>query len=178
MPLVDIILLVLIGSFALAGLWFGFVHTLGSLVGTLVGAYLASRYYEPLADWLITWTGWSPNAARVVMFIVAFIIINRLVGLVFWIIDKVLSIVTRLPFISSINRLLGFILGIAEGVITVGLVIFFIERIPLSNHIMGYIAVSKVAPMVAGVAAILWPLLPEAFRMLQSTVDFVEGKVK
>ena len=46
----DIVLLVIIGGFGLFGLWFGIVHTLGSLLGTALGIFLASHYYGPVAD--------------------------------------------------------------------------------------------------------------------------------
>lgn len=177
MDFFDIILLIAIGGFAMFGFWFGFFHTLGSLLGTILGTYLASRYYEPMADWLINITGWGENTSRVVMFIIAFFVINRLVGFVFWIIDKIFSIVTHLPFIKGLNRLLGLGLGFFEGIITIGLVVYFIERFPISDRIMGQIAGSVIAPICSGIAGILWPLLPDALRLLQSTVDYVENVV-
>ncbi len=177
MSLFDITLLVTIGGFALFGLWFGFVHTLGSLLGTILGAYLASRYYEPLAGWLTQVTGWSDNGARVLMFIVAFIVINRLVGFVFWIIDKIFKVVTHLPFIHSIDRLFGGVLGLFEGVVTIGLIFYFVERFPLSEKIMTMVAQSVVVPKTVAVAGVLIPLLPEALKLLRSTVDFMEKKV-
>ena len=66
MGLSDIILLIIIAGFAMFGFWFGLIHTLGSLLGTVFGAYLASRYYEPMADWLINITGWGENISKVV----------------------------------------------------------------------------------------------------------------
>lgn len=177
MSLFDIILLGIIVVFTLLGFGFGFVHTLGSLTGTLLGTYLASRYYEPLATWLTHVTGWSMNGARVIMFIVAFVIINRLVGFVFWLIDKIFSLVTHLPFIRSIDRLLGAGLGFCEGIITLGLVFYFIERFPVSQSIMENIAHSVIAPKTVAVASILIPFLPEAMRLLRSTIDFVEKKI-
>lgn len=178
MQLVDFILLLIIASFGLFGLWFGLIHTLGSLIGTIFGAFLASRFYEPFADLLIRWTGWEPNMSRLIVFIIAFVIINRLVGFGFWILDKVLSIVTRLPFINSINRFLGFVFGVLEGIVTLGLVIFFIERFPLSEIFMQQLAASAVAPELSRLAAILWPLLPDALRLLHSTVDYVTNAVQ
>lgn len=176
MEWIDIALLVVIGGFGLFGLWFGFIHTLGSLVGTVIGAYLASRWYEPMAEWLIGITGWQTNTARVVMFMIAFVIINRLVGFGFWIVDKMLAIVLRLPFINSINRFLGLLLGVAEGMITIGLIIFFIERFPLSQGFMTTLAASAMAPGLSALAAILWPLLPDALRLLESTVEYVSSR--
>lgn len=177
MELFDIFLLIIIGGFALFGLWFGLVHTLGSLLGTILGAVLASRYYQPLADWLVGITGWDENFSRVLMFVLAFIVINRLAGFFFWIIEKFLKVFTSLPFIKSLNRLLGLFLGVVEGVITIGLVIYFIERFPLSDRIMEMIATSQVAPYTTKVASVLLPLLPEALKILHSTVDYVENVV-
>lgn len=177
MSFIDIIILFVVGGFALAGLWFGFVHTLGSLLGTVLGAYLASRYYEPMADWLIRFTGWGENTTRLVMFVVAFFIINRLVGFLFWLIEKIFNLVTLLPFIRSINKFLGFLLGTAEGIITVGLVVFFIERFPLTQPFMQRLSESSLAPRAASVAQVLWPLLPDALILLRSTVDYLTHKV-
>lgn len=177
MEFIDIVLLIIIGGFALFGLWFGFVHTLGSLVGTVLGIYLASRFYEPFSTWIIHFTGWGANFSRIIMFTIAFIVINRLVGFGFWILDKVFGLVTHLPFIRSIDRMFGLVFGVIEGTITVGFVIFFIERYPLSPSFMEKLSVSIVAPFAVGVATILWPLLPQALKILKSTVEYVHGQV-
>ncbi len=174
---IDFVFLLIIVGFGMFGLWFGLVHTLGSLLGTLLGAYLASRYYEPLASWLVVLTGWEDNIARVVMFVISFIVINRLVGFIFWIIDKSTSIITSLPFINGINRILGGALGLFEGAITLGLILYFIELFPLSAVFMGYLADSTLAPTLIGMAGILIPLLPDALRLVEETVDFVEDRV-
>lgn len=175
MGLFDVILLIIVGGFAIFGFWFGLIHTLGSLLGTVLGAYLASRYYEPMAGWLMSITGWEGNMPKVLMFIIAFVIINRLVGFGFWIVDKSLSFLTRMPFIKGINRFLGVLLGVFEGMITIGLVLYFIDKFPLGEAIMTRIADSFMAPICISMADVLLPLLPEALRMLQSSVDFVEG---
>ena len=173
----DIVLVSIIGLFGAFGFWFGFIHTLGSLLGNVLGAYLASRYFEPLADFLITITHWSGNFARIVAFIFAFIVINRLVGFVFWLIDRAASLITRLPFIHSLDQFLGLILGLIEGIVSLGLIIFFIERIPLSQLAMQHLADSVIAPSLSKTAAILWPLLPDAIRLLRSTIDYVANRV-
>ena len=103
--------------------------------------------------------------------------INRLVGFGFWFLEKFIGFLTRLPFIRSLNRLLGLLLGLAEGVITIGAVIYFIERFPLSLPFMSRLADSQVAPYTVSVATLLLPLVPEAIKLLQSTVDYVEDKV-
>lgn len=177
MSLFDIILLIIISGFAMFGFWFGLVHTIGSLVGTIIGAYVASRYYEPMASWLVNITGWESNFSKVLMFIITFVVVNRLIGFGFWILDKATSFITKMPFLNSLNRFLGIIIGLFEGVITLGLIFYFIERIPLSDQFMGWMAASKFVPFLVNSAAILIPLLPEALKMLRSTVDYVQDVV-
>ncbi|MFA5210872.1 MAG: CvpA family protein [Patescibacteria group bacterium] len=174
MEFFDVILFIIIGGFVMFGFWFGFFHTLGSLLGTFFGAFLAARYYAPMADWFINITGWGDNISKVLMFIIAFFVINRLVGFCFWIVDKSLSLITRLPFIKSINRFFGMILGLFEGLITVGMIIIFIDKFPVSEKLTEMISYSYLAPIARDFASVLWPLLPDALKMVNSGVDYVE----
>lgn len=166
----DLALIIIIAGFGLFGLWFGLIHTLGSLVGTIAGVYLASRYYEGAADWLISATGWGANFSKTLIFIIAFFIINRLVGLVFWILDKVLGLITRLPFINSINRLLGLAFGLLEGALVLGICFYFISKFPFGDSLIGWMGTSKIVPTLLKFASILWPLIPEAVKMIQSNL--------
>lgn len=171
MAFFDIVLIIIISGFALFGLWFGLVHTLGSLVGTVLGVFLASRYYEPVALWIINATGWSQNYVKVIIFTLTFLIITRLVGFVFWLIEKVLSIITKLPFIRGLDRLFGLVFGILEGAIVIGISLFFIARFPISAAFMESLGKSQLAPPLVKLASVLLPLLPDALRLLHSTVE-------
>lgn len=171
----DIGLVVLIGIFAITGFRLGAVHALGAVVGTVLGVYLGSRYYEPMAAFIGGLTGWEGNLPNVVMFIIAFIVINRLVGFAFYLLNKVFKIFTKLPFVSSIDKLLGLAFGILEGIITLSLIIYFLERFPISEKLMDAVAASEVAERLRGLAEVFIPLLPEGLTLLKSTVDFVEG---
>lgn len=171
MSIFDIALLIIISSFALFGLWFGLVHTLGSLIGTIFGVYLASRYYESVAGWIIGFTHWDQNYVKVIIFVLTFILITRLVGFAFLIMEKVLTIFTRLPFIHGLDRLLGAIFGTLEGAIVVGVSLYFIARFPISLSFMDGLAHSQLAPPLVKLASILIPLFPEALRLLRSTVE-------
>lgn len=168
MSFFDLILAIIIGGFALFGVWFGLIHTLGSLVGTILGVFLASRCYAPMAAWLQNVTGWSDHFSNVLMFILAFLIINRLIGFAFFLVDRLLSIITRLPFINGLNRLLGLIFGLAEGVIVLGIILYFITKFPLSDNFMIALANSTIAPYCIGIASLLWPLVPQALQAAES----------
>ncbi len=169
----DFALVAIIAGFSLFGLWFGLIHTVGSFIGTFVGIYFSMRYYEPMANWLIHLTGWGGNFSKVLMFIVAFVIISRLVGLAFWLIEKLLSVVTKLPFIRSMNHLLGAIFGIFEGAVIVGVSLYFIARFPLGNNFMTAFQNSNIAPYLVKPVKIFMPLIPDAIKFLQSTVNTI-----
>lgn len=178
MPVVDLIIIIILVGFLLFGLWFGLVHTLGSLLGTVLGVFLASRYYDQGAEWLMGVTGWEGNTTRVIMFVIAFIVINRLVGFFFHLAEKAAeATVIKLPLMGLMNRLLGMVFGLFEGVVTVGVILYFIERFPLSNSVMQSIANSEIAPIAIAVGGILVPLFPEAIKILESTVDHVEETI-
>ncbi|MDP2685441.1 MAG: CvpA family protein [bacterium] len=172
MEMIDIILLSIIALFGIIGIAVGFIHAVGSFLGLVIGVYLASRFYAPVADWLMYLIGRDSNFIRVLMFVVAFVLIAKLVGLAFFFLEKVFNILKFIPFVKTFNRFLGFLFGLAEGMVVVGMIIFFIDKFPLSDRLMAGLANSVVAPYAEGIASILWPLLPQSIRLLESTVDY------
>ena len=170
MILFDLILILILGGFVLYGLWFGLINTLGVLVGTIAGAFLAARWYEPVADWTGFLFGGHTNLAKVVCFLILFIIINRLVGLVFWLIDKIFSFFKIIPFLSTINRLLGAVFGFLEGALVLGLTLFVAEKYPLGDWFITSLADSKIAHYFISVGKILMPLLPEVLKQIKELV--------
>ncbi|MBI5732174.1 MAG: CvpA family protein [Candidatus Magasanikbacteria bacterium] len=166
----DIILLIILGGFALFGLWFGLIHTLGSLLGTIIGAFVSSHFYGPIAAWVGQLTGGNENLVKIVVFILLFTIVNRLVGFVFWLMERVFNILKIVPFLSAINRLLGGIFGLFEGTLVLGLVLFFISKFPFSDWLIPALAKSTVAASLIKISSLLWPLLPAALKQIQSVL--------
>ncbi len=157
----DLIILAVIILFGYLGFKTGLIHALGSLVGTILGIYLAGHYYEQLTKLLVDFTDWNPNFVRVLVFVLIFFISNRLIGITFWGIGKIFTIVSAVPFLGAVDKLLGGILGLLEGIILVGIAIFFITKFPPSPRIMDNLDKSKTAPPVVQFTKFLWPLLPK-----------------
>ena len=80
----DIILVILLSAFVTLGLYFGLIHTFGALVGVVLGSWMAGHYFLPIAGWISSIIGFSHNAINVAVFIVIFILVARLVALIFW----------------------------------------------------------------------------------------------
>ena len=42
----DILILAIVGCFALLGFFFGFIHALGSILGIALATFLAGKYFQ------------------------------------------------------------------------------------------------------------------------------------
>jgi len=166
----DIVLLIILGGFALFGLYSGFIRAVGSLCGAAIATFVSIRIYDPTAWWIGHYTGWSLNVTRVVAFVLLFFLLSRLVTLAFWLIEKILKVIIQVPFIRSLDRILGLTLGLLEGVLAMGIMFYFISRFPISDWFMKEMAKSVVVPVVTQPVRVLLPLLPDAIKILKSTV--------
>jgi membrane protein required for colicin V production len=164
MPLVDILLLIILGGFVLYGFWFGLIHTLGGLVGVIVASLVSTRLYVPLSEWAQLVFGGNDNIVRVITFIVLFILITRLVGFLFYILERIFRVIAVLPFLKSINRLGGAVLGLIEGVFLVGGILLFIAIFPVGTRVDQAIQQSDVARYLVNTYRVIVPLLPSQIR--------------
>ena len=74
---------------------------------------------------------------------------------------------------KSLNHLAGLVFGIFEGAVIVGVSLYFIARFPLSSTFMSAFEASQVAPYLVKPVKIFMPLIPEAIKYLQSTVNTI-----
>jgi len=163
MNILDYILLSLILLSAGLGLKSGFLSSLGSLIGLVIAALLASRFYPDVANWF----GGS-NMAQVISFIALFVVSSKLIGLIFWLLGKAFQIITVLPFVSSIDKVLGLVLGLAEGILIMALIVYFINKYPFNDWLNMEMKGSVVAPVLISISQIFLPLLPEAVKKIKS----------
>lgn len=167
--LVDVILILIIFAFIAAGFFLGLIRSVGSLVGLAFGTWAAGHYFVPVADWLTPILRGNAATAKIVAFIIIFIIINRLVVLIFHFIDKAFHLLSIIPFMKSINRLGGLILGAMEGILTIGLLIYIVAKFaPDSGFVMNNLNDSQVAHYLVAISKFVTILLPEAFDKITS----------
>ena len=152
-----VILILIIFSFVLFGLWFGLVHAIGGLLGTLVGAVIAVRYFK---RWAAT------NLGQVISFIVLFTLSSRITGFIFYGIERVLKVSNIIPGIKTVNRLAGGILGLAEGCIVVGIALLFASKFPFPALIT-QVNKSEIAQFLIGVGTTVMPFFPKVLEQVQ-----------
>lgn len=171
MTIFDVALLIILAGFVFYGIFFGLIKTIGNIVGVVVGAFLASHFYIQVFYWAKDLFFGYENLGKVITFIVLFTIVNRVVGLVFALVDRSFHLISIIPFLKTINRLGGAVLGFIMGALIVGLIIYVASRYAIVGYFAGdMLASSKIAPFLVKFAGILTPLLPEMLKKLQSVV--------
>ena len=144
MLIVDIILVLLILGYVGIGAKDGFLHTLGRLIGAVIGYVVAKMWYVQAAVviGLVVPDSWS----RVVAFILIFLLISRLCGIVVKLLDGIFHILKFIPFFKTINSFLGAIIGLFEGIIVLGAIIYVVKVFQFQPTVAGWLAHSYVAP--------------------------------
>ena len=140
MSIVDIIILVILVSFATIGFSRGVFKSLVAFVGFLIVVCLAYLFKNILGDFLILnlpFIDFDIGGGSVVMNIIMYQTIAFIIMLIiFGIVYRVLLIVTgifekilRITIILGIpSKLLGLLVGILEGIIIVYLALFFVTQ--------------------------------------------------
>ncbi len=170
MPILDIILLLILAGFVFYGLFYGLIRTVGSLLGVVVGAYLASRFYLVVFDWFQYLFFGHENAGKIITFIILFALINRLVGFVFAIIDRTFDLISIIPFLKTINRLAGAALGFILGGLVIGLLLYVASRYISVGLYEQYLSTSKFVPYFIKFNGLLLPLLPEILKKIKGVI--------
>ncbi len=166
MPLVDVILLLIIFAFVFFGFFFGLIHTIGNLVGIVLGLVISSYYIDPLSQSFGFLFG-GGGTGRVVLFVILFFIVSRVIGLVFWVLEKVFGVVTWLPFASSLNRLLGAVFGFVEGVIVLGIVLYYAMQYLPDAALRTALETSNFANFLVATMTAIQVFFPESFRAVR-----------
>ncbi|MFH1620856.1 MAG: CvpA family protein [Patescibacteria group bacterium] len=157
MLIIEIILIILLLGFIGAGSKDGFVHTAGRLIGAILGFIAARAWYlsfAPILDIFMP-TSW----ARIISFLLIFIFISRVAGILFKLIDGAFHVLSILPFLKSINSLLGGILGFFEGLIILGGAIYLILTFTLEPTLVMWLKGSTVAGWIEAVFIALLGIL-------------------
>jgi len=171
LPLIDTILLIFLFGFIFYGFFFGLIRTFGLFIGVLVATVLSSRLYLSVSNWASDLFFGHDNLGRIIVFILLFSLINRLVGILFSMIDGLFNILTIIPFLKTINRLLGSLLGFFVGGLIVGLLLYISNKYAFLDNWFGqWLVDSLLAPYFLKFANILLPLLPEVLKRIDGLI--------
>ncbi len=166
MSILDTILLITIAGFVFYGFFYGLIRTFGSLAGIVLGVLFASKYYLVIFNWIDELFFGYDNIGKFLVFLILLSLINRLVCLVFSLLNKTFDVISIIPFLKTINRLSGAILGLLMGIAVVGLVLFV-----LSTFLGGWF--EKISS-----SSSLMPILLKSAQIIVYFLPTVLGKIK
>lgn len=172
MTVFDFVLFVIIFGFIWFGFWSGVIRVIGSIFGIIVGAWLGGMFYLKLADLISPLFLSNANLGLVISFLLIFFIVYKLVGFLFFLLDKVFKFISIIPFLKSINRILGAVLGLVEGSLILGLIFYFYSKYPFWNFFNNLITSSQLVPWFLKIVKVLLPLLPEVVKRLETMLNF------
>jgi len=111
MSLVDILIWAVVLIFVAKGFWRGLVREVCTLAGLIAGGWAAFRYSSPLAGAVRPFIHLPEHVAGALSFLVIFF----LVGLLFFLIGYLLTVVFKIMLLGGINRVGGAVFGLLEG---------------------------------------------------------------
>jgi len=163
MTLLDIILAIILLLFTATGFRVGALHALGAVIGFFAGLTVADTYYEPVVQKLQFLSFGHDLVLSMVVYIFFVIIVSRAIGLVFWLIDKLIGM---LPLIGTFNMVIGAFAGAAEGAMVLGLVLTLLLRFPYISVVTEEVSKSTISPPLIKSFSVMVSLLPEKFQNL------------
>jgi len=172
MGFIDIVLLVIVGAFVFYGFFFGLIHTIASLIGSILGIIIASRLVDPVFEAFGFLLG-GGAFARIVLFILIFFVVIKLVGIVVWFVTKVFDLLAWIPFAQTFNRLLGGVFGLIEGIVVVGVVLYYMMLVLPDDALRSMLETSNVANILIAMMSALQVFFPETVRQATQATEVI-----
>ncbi len=142
MNLVDILILAVLLVFLVKGALRGLLREVCSLLGLLLGGFLAFRYQGPLAEVIVRALDWPTQVCLVIAFLLVFFACIAL----FAVLGFLLSRFVKMLFLGGLNRVAGAFFGLVQGVLLLAIILFALSLRPLPWGLTPVLRASQLAP--------------------------------
>jgi len=154
-------ILVLIAGGLVLGYARGLISQLVSIAGLFIALYVAVRFYEPVATYLLQWLSLSSfsgydkyeflvkglNLERYIANALSFALLFFLVKLALGIGGRMLNLIARLPGLHTVNRVTGALLGAIEAFVIAAVAVHIMTILP-SDYVQDRLGQSRFAPYI------------------------------
>ena len=150
---IDIILgLLLVLSFV-SGYKKGFLLSLASLIGLILGLLVAYYSWEIMGGVLLSWFDWSPVTTKWIAFLITFLIVAIAVNMAGRILTKIINFVA----LGFINKILGGAFSVIKYAFLVSVIFLFLDNSGFYGYAISeekkeesklYAPIASLAPMV------------------------------
>lgn len=141
MNLVDILIWAVLLIFVAKGFLRGLVREICSLLGLIVGGWGAFKYSPSLAEALRPFIHLPQHVAVALSFVLIFL----LLGLIFFLVGHLLTVVFKIMLLGGINRVGGVVFGLLEGAFILCMALYLGTSKPMPEKFKGYLFRSPTA---------------------------------
>ncbi|GFO59080.1 hypothetical protein GMST_14050 [Geomonas silvestris] len=141
MILLDILIWAVLLFFVAKGFSKGLIREACSLLGLVLGGWAAFRYYSSLSQGIRVLINLPPQVAQPL----AFLLIFLLLGILFYFLGHLLTVIFKIMLLGGINRIGGVVFGFLEGGFIVCMVLYLASTKPMPDKVKVAIAKSKTA---------------------------------
>ena len=165
MNTVDIILGIILLLAFFGGFKKGFIASLASLIGLVVGAYAAIYLSDFVGGYISRWFDFSEYTTKWIAFIATFLGVLILANMLGEILTKIIDFAA----LGLLNKLLGGIFGALKYAFILSLIFWFFG----SSNLSGYIISEEkkegsiLYPYIVGIAPSVLPSIMEEFKKLE-----------
>jgi membrane protein required for colicin V production len=154
----DIVIIVILVISAVSGFISGLIKTVFSLVGLILGVFLAGKFYVGLSGSLDFIPG--DNGSRIAAFIIIFLVVMLIATLLGIILTKLISAV----MLGWINRLGGAVLGLFLGAVFAASILAILVKVTGPGDVL---TSSKLASVLLDKLPFIMGLLPSEFNSVR-----------
>lgn len=131
MNIIDIVLGIILVLAFFSGLKRGFLQSLASLIGLIVGVYAALYFSDFVGNYLSDWFDWSEQTTKWSAFAITFLGVLFLANFV----GKLLTKIANFVLLGFLNKLLGGVFAVLKYAFIMSLFFLFFS----SNNFTGYL---------------------------------------
>lgn len=141
MILLDILIWVVLLFFVAKGFSKGLVREACSLLGLVTGGWAAFRYYSFLSLGIRQFINLPPQVAQPLSFLLIFL----LLGVLFYFLGHLLTVIFKVMLLGGINRIGGIVFGFLQGGFVLCVVLYLATTKPMPDKFKGWVSRSKTA---------------------------------
>lgn len=145
MILLDIFIWAVLLFFVVKGFSKGLVREACSLVGLVTGGWAAFRYYSSLSEGIRHFINLPPYVAQPL----AFFLIFLLLGILFYFLGHLLTVIFKIMLLGGINRIGGVVFGFLQGGFVLCIVLYIATMRPVPDKVKGVVLRSETATVFA-----------------------------
>lgn len=149
MILLDILIWAVLLVFVAKGFSKGLVREACSLLGLVAGGWAAFRYYPSLAQGIKYFINLPPQVAQPLSFLLIFM----LLGILFYLLGHLLTVIFQLILLGGLNRIGGIVFGFLEGGFVLCMLLYLATMKPVPDRLKTWISRSHTAQSFASTGA-------------------------